>query len=140
MTIGRAEYIEPFSCPGSASRTSRRTPRSAPSWPGSGSGSFLAFGIDALVVEVRAEVKEVGLGVRQQVPDDDQHGPADGHDGCLFVAAPGDAPVALAEEGVGFTGDDSSFTEDFGQPSWFLVTVALEAGAPSWDASTSTVH
>ena len=34
-------------------------------------GSVLAFRADAVVVEVRAEVVVAGLGVRQQVPDDE---------------------------------------------------------------------
>ena len=58
------------------------------------------------------------------MPDDDQHGSADGYDGCLFAAAPSDASVALAEEGVGPAGGDGGLTEDFGQ-----VPVAVPGGA-----------
>src|SRR5205085_1869390 len=87
-------------------------------------GSFLAFGVDAFVVEVWSEVDEVGVGLREQMPDDDQHGSTDGHDGCVLTAASGDAPVAFAEEGIGPAGDDGGLTEDFGQ-----VPVAVPGGA-----------
>src|SRR5947209_14761808 len=87
-------------------------------------GSFLAFAVDAFVVEVWSEVDEVGVGLREQMPDDDQHGSTDGHDGCVLTAASGDAPVAFAEEGIGPAGDDGGLTEDFGQ-----VPVAVPGGA-----------
>src|SRR5918997_2941906 len=58
------------------------------------------------------------------MPDDGEHGSADGHDGCFLAAAPGDTPVALAEEGVGPAGDDGGLTEDFGQ-----VAVTVPGGA-----------
>ena len=32
---------------------------------------------------------------------DEQHGPSDSDDGFLAAAAAGDAPVALAQEGIG---------------------------------------
>jgi len=54
------------------------------------------------------------VGVGEQVPDDDQNGPADGDDGFLFAAAAGDTPVALAEEGVGPAGGDGGVAEDPG--------------------------
>jgi hypothetical protein len=50
----------------------------------------------------------VGLGVGQQLPDD-QDGSSDGDDGPGFAAVAGDAPVAFAEKGVGFTGGDCCF-------------------------------
>ena len=62
-----------------------------------------AVGIDAGGVEVRAEVGVAGFGVGQQMPDDDQDRPADGGVGFLGAAA-GDAPVPLAQEGVGLPG------------------------------------
>jgi hypothetical protein len=46
-----------------------------------------AVGVDTGVVEVRAEVTAVGVGVGQQVPDDDQDGPADRDDRLLLPAA-----------------------------------------------------
>ena len=63
--------------------------------------ALAAVGVDAGGVEVGAEVDEAGIGVGQQVPDDDQDGPADGDVGLGGAAAAGDPPVALAEEGVG---------------------------------------
>ncbi len=87
-------------------------------------GSFLAFGVDALVVEVRAEVGVAGLGVGQPVLDDDQDGAADGDDGFLLAAAPRDAPVAFAEEGVGAPGGHGGLPEDSGE-----VAVAVSGAA-----------
>src|SRR5215203_6581637 len=60
-----------------------------------------ALGVDVGVVEAGPQVVEAGGRVGQQVPDDDQDGAADRHDGSLGAAAAGDAPVALAQEGVG---------------------------------------
>src|SRR5262249_9446436 len=76
---------------------------------------LFAFGVDAGVVEVRAEVVEAGVGVAQQVPDDDEDGAADGDDGFLLAAAAGDAPVAFAEEGVGLAGGHGDLAENPGQ-------------------------
>jgi hypothetical protein len=61
-----------------------------------------AFGTDTGVVEAGAEVVEVGLWVGQQVPGDDQDGPADRDDGSFLAASTGDPPVAFAEEVVVF--------------------------------------
>ena len=47
---------------------------------------------------------ESGGGVGEQLPDDDQDGAGDRDQGFEFAAAFDDAPVALAEEGVGFGG------------------------------------
>src|SRR5215203_5358749 len=55
------------------------------------------FRTDAGVVEARAEVMEPEGRVRQQVPDDDQDGPADRHDGSLLAASAGDPPVAFPQ-------------------------------------------
>src|SRR3954468_21320780 len=74
-----------------------------------------AFGVGSGGVVVRAEVDELGLGVGEQRPDDDEDGAADCDDGSLLVAASGDAPVALAEEGVGATGADRGLAHDAGQ-------------------------
>jgi len=49
--------------------------------------AFAAFGVDAGVEEVRAQVVVAGVRVGQQVPDDDQDGAADGDDGALGAAA-----------------------------------------------------
>jgi hypothetical protein len=70
--------------------------------------AFLAVGADAVVVELGSEVVESGLGVRQQVSDDDQDRAADDDkdraadrdDGLLlptavfFPTAAGDASIA----------------------------------------------
>ena len=85
--------------------------------------ALAAFGVDAGVVEVAAQVVVAGGGVGEQVPDDDQQGPADGHDGFLAAAAAGDAPVPLAQEGVGAARRGGSVAEDPGQ-----VAVAVAGG------------
>jgi hypothetical protein len=46
-----------------------------------------AFGVDAGVVEVAAEVGVTGVGGGEQVPDDDLNGRADGHHGFLSAAS-----------------------------------------------------
>jgi hypothetical protein len=61
----------------------------------------LASGLGEGGVEVRAEVDELRLLVGEQRPDDDQDRAADRDDRPLLETAPGDASVALAEEGVG---------------------------------------
>jgi hypothetical protein len=43
--------------------------------------TFLAFRADVIVVEIGAQVMETGLGIGQQVPDDDQDGATEGNDG-----------------------------------------------------------
>src|SRR4029453_14181531 len=63
-----------------------------------------ALRTDAGVVEAGAQVLEVGLWVGQQVPDNDQDGPADRNDRFLGAAAAGDPPVALTQEGIGLGG------------------------------------
>src|SRR3954468_12097665 len=52
----------------------------------------LAFGVVARGVVVRAEVDELGVGVGEQCPDDDEDGAADRDDGALLAASSGDAP------------------------------------------------
>lgn len=61
--------------------------------------AHLAVEVDVGVVVVGPEVMELGSVVAEQVPGDDQDGAADRDDGSLLAAAPGDPPVALAEEG-----------------------------------------
>ncbi|MFI6455551.1 hypothetical protein ACIBF6_28795 [Streptosporangium amethystogenes] len=63
--------------------------------------ALLAFGTDAIVVVAGAEVDEVGLGVREKLPDDGEDGAADGDDGSLLAASSGDASVAFSEENRG---------------------------------------
>ena len=57
-----------------------------------------ALSVDAGVVEAGAQVMEVGLWVGQQVPGDDQDGPADRDNGALLAASASDPPVAFTEE------------------------------------------
>jgi len=57
-----------------------------------------AVGVDAGVVEAGAEVVVAQVGVGQQVPDDDQDGPADRDDRLVGAASAGDTPVALSKE------------------------------------------
>jgi hypothetical protein len=63
--------------------------------------ALATLGVDAGLVEVGAEIAEADGGVGQPVPDDDQDGAADRDDGPLGAATAGQAPVALAKEGVG---------------------------------------
>ena len=84
----------------------------------------LSTGADSCVVEVWAEFAESGVGIGQQVPDDDEDGAADGDDGFLFASAAGQASVALTEEGVGAAGRDGGLAEGAGE-----VAVAVPGGA-----------
>src|SRR5215472_18053877 len=75
----------------------------------------LALGTGVAWVELRAQVVEAGIGIGQQMPDDDQQRPADRDDGLLRAAASSDPPVALTEEGLGVTGRDRSLAQHPGQ-------------------------
>jgi hypothetical protein len=74
-----------------------------------------ALSVDAGVVEAGAQIVEAGGRVGQQVPDDDQDGAADRDDGLLAAPPAGDAPVALAQEGVGPAGDHGRLAQHPGQ-------------------------
>ena len=63
-----------------------------------------SLGGDSVGVVVGAKVAEAGGRVGQQVPDDDQDGARDRDEGFELAAAFDEAPVAFAEEGVGFGG------------------------------------
>jgi hypothetical protein len=76
--------------------------------------AHLAVEVDAGVVLVGAEVVEAGVLFVEEVPDDDQDGPADGDDCSLLTAPSGDASVALAEESVGAGGRDGGLAQDSG--------------------------
>ena len=80
--------------------------------------------VDAAGVVASTQVVVAGGGVGEQVPDDDQDGAGDGDQGLALAAAFDDAPVALAEEGVGLGGCGGDLAED---P--FEVGVALAGGA-----------
>src|SRR5215217_7818298 len=79
-----------------------------------------ALSVDAGVVEAGAQVLEPCGRVGQQMPDDDQDGPADRHDGPLGTAAAGDPTVALTKEGIGLAGGDGRLAE---HPSQIRVAV-----------------
>src|SRR3954465_11392710 len=79
---------------------------------------WLRFLVSVLTLRgevVGAEVGEAGLGVREQVPDDDQHGAADRDDGLLLPAASRDPTVTLAEEGGAASGHDGGLAEHPGE-------------------------
>src|SRR5688572_5985573 len=68
--------------------------------------AFPGIGVDVSGEVVGAEVGEAGVGISEQVPDDDQNGAADRDDRLLPASASRDPAVTLAEEGVGYSGDD----------------------------------
>jgi hypothetical protein len=72
----------------------------------------LAVLVGAAGVVAGAEVAEGGGGVGEQVPDDHQDGAGDGDQRLELAAAPDDAPVALAEEGVGLGRGGRGLTEE----------------------------
>src|SRR6266511_282507 len=84
----------------------------------------LAVLVDAVGVVVGAEVVEAGGGVGEQVPDDHQDRAGDGDQGFELADAPGQAAVALAEEGVGLGGRGGDLAEHT-----LGVGVALAGGA-----------
>lgn len=85
--------------------------------------ALLGLGVDVSGEVVGAEVIEAGLGISEQVPDDDQHGTPDRDDRLLLPATPRDPAVALAEEGIGAAGDGRGLAEDPGE-----VPVAVAGG------------
>jgi hypothetical protein len=72
----------------------------------------------------RAEVGEVGIGVREQVVRDDEQGVADGDQRALLAAAAGDPVVAGAEEGLGPGGADACLAEGAAEPGVALARSA----------------
>ena len=64
-------------------------------------GADLAVAVGLAVVPAGAEVAEPGAGVGQQVPDDDEDGPADRALGADAADAAGEAAEPLAGEGIG---------------------------------------
>jgi hypothetical protein len=91
---------------------------------------FAGVGVGAFVEVVGAEVMEPGLGVLEEVPDDDKDGPSDGDDGTLLASASGDPSVAFAEEGFGPSSDDGGFAENPGE-----VAVAVPGGTVAFGLS-----
>jgi hypothetical protein len=88
-----------------------------------------ALGVDPGGVAVGAEVVVVGLRVGEQVPDDGEDRVAHRDDRAFLAAASGQAPVALAEEGVGACQCGDDLAEGCGQPG-----VAAAGGAASLGA------
>ena len=72
----------------------------------------LAVLVDVAGVVVAAEVVVAGAAVGEQVPDDDEDGAGDGDEGLELAAPSGQAPVALAEEGVGAGGRGDGLAQD----------------------------
>src|SRR6266511_3119807 len=72
--------------------------------------------VDLGRVEVGAEISVVGLRVGEQVPDDGEHRVAHRDDRAFLAAASGQAPVALAKEGVGACQRGDDLAEGCGQP------------------------
>jgi hypothetical protein len=85
-----------------------------------------SVGGDSVGVVVGAEIVEAGGRVGQQVPDDDQDGAVDRDEGFESAAAFDDAPVAFAENCVGFGGRAGGLAE---RPFEVGVAVADLAGA-----------
>src|SRR5829696_6416765 len=130
--------------PGAAQRS-----RVQSGWMGAGSGGGLegdlvaegfeladvvalgAVGVDAGVVEAGAQVTEAGGGVGQQVPDDDQDGPADRHDRLVGAATASDPPVALPKEGIGPPGSHGGLAEHPGEVGLPCPVVAVPSGLPA---------
>ena len=77
--------------------------------------AFGALGAEPGVVEVGAKVLELRVGVKQQLPDDDQDGSADRDQRPFLATTPGDPALALTKEGVGAGGGDGGFAEYAGQ-------------------------
>src|SRR5579859_2262295 len=71
----------------------------------------LALLVDAAGVVTGAEVVVAGGGIGEQVPDDHQDGAGDGDHGLELAPAPGQAPVAFPQEGVGPAGRGGGLAE-----------------------------
>jgi hypothetical protein len=79
--------------------------------------ALLVFWVDARVAVAGAQVVETDVGIGQEVPDDDQDGNVDGHDGhdgLLLASASGDAPVTLTQERVGVACAGGGLAQDPG--------------------------
>ncbi len=89
--------------------------------------------VDAAFVVVGAEVAVGGGGVGEQVPDDDEDGTGDRDERLAFASAFDDAPVALAEEGVGAGGGRGGGAEDAFEVGVALGGLAATALVPGLD-------
>ena len=92
----------------------------------------LALLIDVGVVPAGAEVVEAGGAVGEQVEDDDQDGAGDRGEGFALAAAPGDPPVAFAEEGIGAGGGCGDLAEHPVQVRVALPALPVVVFLPDW--------
>jgi hypothetical protein len=91
--------------------------------------TFAASLVDLGPVEVGPEISIAGLRVGEQMPHDGQDRVAHRDDRALLPAASGQAPVALAEEGVGACQCGDDLAQGGGQPR-----IAPAGGAASLGA------
>ncbi len=98
----------------------------------------LPVGVGPALVVAGAEVGVPGLGVLEQVPDDDQDGAGDGDLGFGLAAAAGDPPVALAGEGGGAGGAGGGLAEVAAQPAVALVLTGAVFDAETFDGIFAT--
>src|SRR6266487_2836606 len=78
--------------------------------------AFAASLVDLGPVEVGPEILVAGLRVGEQMPDDGQDRVTNGDDRALLATASDQAPVALAEEGVGARDRGDDLADGGGQP------------------------
>jgi len=78
--------------------------------------AFTVPAVGASLVVAVAEVVITGVWAGEHVPDDRQDRVANSDDRASFAAAPGEAVVALAEEGIGAGGGGDDLAEGGGQP------------------------
>lgn len=91
--------------------------------------------VDSVGVEVGAEVVEPGGRVGQEVPHDDQDGPGHGDQGLELAAALDQAPVTIAEEGVGLGRGGGRLAEDALEVWVALAGLASSALGPGLDGA-----
>lgn len=94
-----------------------------------------AFDVDAAGVVFGSEVMEPGERVSEQVPDDDQDGTGDRDQGFEFATAFDDAPVTLAEEGLGARGRGGGLAERTLQIGVALTGATAAGDGPGLDGA-----
>src|SRR5579859_6483981 len=103
----------------------------------------LALLVDAAGVVTGAEVVVAGGGIGEQVPDDHQDGAGDGDHGLELAPAPGQAPVAFPQEGVGPAGRGGGLAEhslEVGVTFAGLAGTVLSAGLDGLRADLGPGH
>ena len=88
--------------------------------------------VDALGVEVGAEVVVAGGGVGEEVPDDDEDRAGDRDEGFELAAAFDESAVALAEERVGLGGGGGGLAEGALEVGVALPGLAGRLLGPDW--------